>query len=385
MATNNLDAFIPKVLAMAAIVLRENIILPSRMYSQFETTPRSEGGSVDIALPASMIADDVIPHHNQPESPAISPKKVSVKLDHWKRSRFAITDKEVAEVMDGVIPLQVREGARALANQVDKDLWTLYKTVPNVIGTAGQTPFQSIDPPTQVYHGLMAAKEARRILNLNKALNQDRVMLLNIEAESNASVLPQFLNASASGSTETIREGVIGRKSNFDWFYSNNAPVHVSGTTGTIVTNGSPPVVNAKGSTTLVVSGTTALTIGDKFTIAGDTTQYTINAGSTNTNWLIYPALAADVPTSTNITIYPTGASGADISMAFHPMAFTFANAPMMDVMAGGNTIQSFTDPTSGLSLRLEMTRQYKQTMIELDFLYGFAPLMPELAVVIYG
>lgn len=383
--SNNLDAFIPKVLAMAAIVLRENIILPSRMYSQFETTPRTVGASVDIALPASMIAEDVVPSHNQPASPAISPRKVSLQLDHWKQSRFALTDKEISEVMDGVVPLQVREAARALANQVDKDLWTLYKTVPNVIGTAGQVPFQNVTPPTQVYHQLGVAKESRRILNLNKALNQDRVMLLSIEAESNATVLPPFLSASDSGSTETIREGVIGRKSGFDWFYSHNNPVHVSGTTGTIVTNGSPPTVNAKGATTLVVSGTTALTIGDKFSIAGDSTQYTINAGSTNTNWLIYPALADDVPTSTNITIYPTGATGADISMAFHPMAFTFANAPMLDVMSGGNTIQSFTDPTSGLSLRLEMTRQYKQTMIELDFLYGFAPLMPELAVVIYG
>lgn len=382
---NNLDAFIPKVLAMAAIVLRENIILPSRMYSQFETTPRSINSSVDIALPASMIAEDVIPSNNQPVSPALAPKKVSLQLDHWKKSSFALTDKEVVQVMDGVIPMQVREGARALANQVDRDLWTLYKTVPNVIGTAGQVPFQNVTPPTQTYHGLNAAKEARLILNRNAALNQDRVMLLSVEAESNASVLPQFLSVADSGSTETIREGVIGRKSNFDWFYSNNAPTHVSNTAGTIVTNAAPPVANTAGSTTLVVSGTTALTIGDKFSIAGDSTQYTINEGSTNTNWLIYPGLAADVPSGTAITVYPTGATGADISMAFHPMAFTFANAPMTDVMSGGNTIQSFTDPVSGLSLRLEMTRQYKQTMIELDFLYGFAPLLPELAVVIYG
>jgi hypothetical protein len=100
---------------------------------------------------------------------------------------------------------------------------------------------------------------------------------------------------------------------------------------------------------------------------------------------LIYPALKVAPATSTAITIYASGASGADVSLAFHPMAFAFANRPLIDVMANGNTIQTLTDPDSGLSMRLEIVRQNKQTLVELDFLYGYTPLLPELAVAIYG
>jgi hypothetical protein len=211
-------------------------------------------------------------------------------------------------------------------------------------------------------------------------------MLLNVDAEANAVILSQFLSASDSGSPQTIRDGVVGTKLGFQWMMSQNAPTHANATTGTVVTNGTPPTVNFAGSTTLVVSGATAIGIGDKFSIAGDTTQYTINAGSTTTNWLIYPALKVAVPNSTAITVYDSGASGADISMAFHPYAFTFVTRPLLDVMtSSGNVIQTLTDPESGLSMRLELTRQYKQTMVEVDILYGVAALKPELAVVIYG
>lgn len=382
---NNLDSFIPKVLAMALLTLRESVVLPSKVTTSLGADPKGPGDSVDIPIPANMVAEDVVPSNVLAVSPALVPQKRTLKLDNWVKSSFILTDKEVTSVMDGVIPVQLREAARAIANRVDRDLWTLYQTVPNVIGTAGQVPFQNVVTPTQPYHLLETAKLARLILNRSKAPDQDRVMLLSVEAEANASALPQFISAGDSGSTETIREGRIGRKVGFDWYMAHNNPTHANATTGTVVTNGTPPLVNGAGATSLVVSGATAIGIGDKFTIAGDTTQYTINAGSTTTNWLIYPALKANVATSTAITIYPSGASGADVSMAFHPLAFAFANRPMTDIMSGGNQIQSYTDPESGLSMRLEMVRQYKQTSIELDFLYGYTALMPELAVAIYG
>jgi hypothetical protein len=382
---NNLDAFIPRVLAMAVMTLRESVVLPGKVYSSFGSEYKTHGSSVDIPLPASMIAEDVVPSNIPSVGQNITPKSISLKLDGWIKSGFPLTDLEYTSVMDGVVPVQLKEAARAIANRVDTDLWSMYKSVPNVIGTAGQVPFQNVTPPTQTYHLLNAAKESRRILNLNRALQNDRIMLLGVEAEANASALPQFLSAADSGSTETIREGRIGYKYGFDWFMSQNSPLHANATTGTVVTNGSPPTVNGVGATTLVVSGATAIGIGDKFSIAGDTTQYTINAGSSTTNWLIYPALKVAPATSTAITIYDSGASGADVSLAFHPMAFAFANRPLIDVMANGNTIQTLTDPDSGLSMRLEIVRQNKQTLVELDFLYGYTPLLPELAVAIYG
>ena len=50
-----------------------------------------------------------------------------------------------------------------------------------------------------------------------------------------------------------------------------------------------------------------------------------------------------------------------------------------------GSRMMSVSDPETGLSLRLEVTRQYKQTMWEFDILWGVKLVRPELVVAIHG
>jgi len=52
---------------------------------------------------------------------------------------------------------------------------------------------------------------------------------------------------------------------------------------------------------------------------------------------------------------------------------------------AYGSNIVSMTDPVSGLSMRLEVSRQYKQVVYELDALWGVKLIRPELACRIAG
>ena len=50
-----------------------------------------------------------------------------------------------------------------------------------------------------------------------------------------------------------------------------------------------------------------------------------------------------------------------------------------------GSQIVSMTDPVTGLSMRLEVSRQYKQVVYELDALWGVGLIRPELATRIAG
>ena len=61
---------------------------------------------------------------------------------------------------------------------------------------------------------------------------------------------------------------------------------------------------------------------------------------------------------------------------------------PLTSETAGdayGNNIVSMTDPVTGLSMRLEVYRQYKQVVYELDALWGVKLIRPEYAVRIAG
>ena len=54
-------------------------------------------------------------------------------------------------------------------------------------------------------------------------------------------------------------------------------------------------------------------------------------------------------------------------------------------MMVGGDNVMSNVDPISGLSLRVEVTREFKQTRVSYDILYGGALVRPQLAALILG
>ena len=68
--------------------------------------------------------------------------------------------------------------------------------------------------------------------------------------------------------------------------------------------------------------------------------------------------------------------------------AFALATRPLVASsadLAMGSNIMSMTDPQTGLSLRLEVQRQYKQTTWEFDILYGVKCVRPEFACKVYS
>lgn len=376
---NSLDAAIPRILAQGLKALRENAVMAQIVNRSFDVDAQREGASVDVPIPSAMgEADDVTPSVNNASGQDVTPKFVPVKLNRWKKKDFYMTDKDLKEVMGGYFNLQVTEAARSIANAIDKDLLGLYKGVWGVSGLAGQTPFQYEDSQA-LYKGLAPARDARKILNRQLAGTSDRRIVLDVDSEANATALPQFTSASDSGSDTTIKEGMIGRKLGFDWYMNQNVLTHDTQAAGTITTSGTG---NTFGGSILTVAGcTTAPVEGDVFKIAGDTQYYVVQAGSTTGSWKIAPALRATFASGTAITVVADHV----VNLAFHKDAFALAVRPLLDVDPLGNRIETFTDDVSGLTMRLEISRQNKQTLFSFDVLYGVALVRPECACRILG
>lgn len=375
---NTLDAAVPRILAQGLKALRENSIMAQLVNRSFDSDARQLGSSVDVPIPSALgVADDVVAGPANSNGTDLAPKFVPIKLNKWKKKEFYMTDRDILEVMDGYFNIQVTEAARSLANSIDKDLLNLYKGVWGVAGTPGQTPFQYEDAQAP-HKGLASARDARKVLNRQLTPMEDRRIVLDVESEANATSLAQFTNALAAGSDETIREGNIGRKLGFDWFMNQNILTHTTAAAGTITTSG----VNLAGATTLNVSGVTTVPAeGDVFTIAGDFQQYTVLPGSTAAAWLIAPALRIPAPANSAVTVVPSHT----VNLAFHKDAFALAVRPLQDIDPLGNRIETYTDDVSGLTMRLEISRQNKRTMFCFDILYGVGLVRPECACRIMG
>lgn len=373
--TNTLANAIPQILAQGLMALRENAIMPRLVNSDYSRDAAEEGDTIDVPIPSAITAAAVTPSYVPPDDTGVVPTKVSIALDQWIEAPFFLSDKDIAEAMKGIIPMQASEAIKALANYVDQALLTLGKSFYGAVGTAGTTPFAS---------DVQAAVDARKLLSEQLAPVTDRRVVLDPAAEAEALMNRAFQDTSWRGDERGIIEGQINRKFGFDWFQDQNVQTMDSKVVGTVLVDQADVAV---GDTTVHFDGiTTAAVAGEIFTVAGDTQQYVITeVGALATNdqdWTLYPP--AKVAWANDAAVTPIADNV--MNLAFHRDAIAFATRKLEAPGDGlGSLIESAVDPVSGLTLRLEISRQHRRTRWAFDILYGLLVVRKEYGVRILG
>ena len=393
---NVLTAIIPKVMAAALLALRENSVMPRlvRNYSGRIATAQVKGNKIDIPKGVALTAAAVAPSNTPPANNDITPTTTQLELDIWKKVDFHLSDQQMTQIeaSDNFIPMEVSEAGRALSNIVDISLLELYKDIYSAGGTVAITPFAS--------DATAWTKGAKKLLRGSLAPADGPFhIVLDADAEANALDLAAFRNANTRGSDEQMRTGKIGYVLGADWNVNQNIADHTPGTlsdgTGMLaLVNDAAYTI---GETTVDIDETSlsgTVVAGDIFTVAGDAQQYVVTAGATAASNAIVgmaflPASKVAWADDAQITFDggATGATAHSPNLAFHPDAFAFASAPIADSVIGAvpGTVQTITDPISGLSFRLQITREYMQTTWRFDVLYGVKTVRPEFASRIYG
>lgn len=345
------------------------------------------GDTVVIPLPAEFtdsMVTSITPSNTPPAPSNITPDFATVQLNNWKKVSYALTDREIDQLQMGTFTDQFDAAIDALARTIVTSVWANYTGIYNATGTAGTTPFAS---------NTAVAQTARKLLNKGGVPMENRSMILNFDADANAIGLGVFQQYLQKGDTETLREGMIKRALGFDWAIDGYLPTFTGGT----LSNGTSKaaLINdaavAVGDTTVPMdSGTLTgtLVVGDIFTVAGDTQQYVVTANATASSNAI-ASVAFDPPAKVawaDNAVVTFLASHDVAGIAMHKQAFAFASKPLDDVMfEGGSQLRQIPDPESGLTVCLEISRQYKQTVAEFSCLWGSTLARPECAVRLLG
>lgn len=384
---NTLTNVIPQLLAQSIPTLRENSVMPRIVNRSIDAANRDLGDTIDVPVPTAITERSVTAAVTHATNQDTAATKVQVVLNQWKEASFHLSDKDAESVFGGFIPMQAAEAVKAVANGADSYILGLYTGIYSYGGVAGTTPFAST---------LGAFKDARKFLNKNAAPMRDRRVVLDSDAEANAVVLSQFLKADERGDQGGILEGQIGRKLGADWYLNQNIPTHTAGTFA-VASSGEAFVkaTVAAGVQTLIVDGSTTTTIGgslkvgDVFKIAGEpyviTADASVASSTTATLSIQFsPELRAAAVSKTTIDFAQV--SDHPVNVLIHRDAFAFASRPLSrSQMSGGAMFMSAPDQISGLALRLEVARQYKQWTYSYDLLYGAKLVRAELAARILG
>lgn len=388
---NTITSILPKILARGLLTLRERAVAPRIVNLDYATEAAMAGSTIDVPIPVAVPAIDTQPSNTPPAPSDTTMTTTQISLDKWKKSTpFHLTDKDLVELDENrhFVPMQIDEAIRGLANQVNSDVFGEYKNIYNVA---------EIPNSGSVFSDISQITAARRLLNSESASPDNRRLVTNFIGEDALLKLSDItrFNEVGGGAGDTPRiSGEFGNRFGFDLFADDAVPYHSTTIAGTIlIDNGSG---YPAGTTTIHLDGLSgAAVVGDVLKIAhggsvgtkfytvtavgslsGADQDVTINHGGTTNSGL--QAAVADDDTVDHIPSH-------QVNLAFHRDAFALATRPLLaqtDEYDGLNSnMMSMTDPVTGLSLRLEVSRQYKQVAWEFDILYGVKLIRPELAV----
>lgn len=383
------SALVDRIYAMGLKALRrQTSILKYVTTFEKEVMDNSfRGDTVVVPIPSQRSdsdVTDVVPSNTPPAPSDITPRFVTVTLNNWKKVNFALTDFEVSRLQQGTMTDEFSGAIDVLAGNIISSVMANFRGIFQHAGTAGTTPFAS---------NTAVVQSARRLLNRSGAPMENRALILNFDADANSIGLGVFQQYLQKGDVDTLREGTIKRALGFDWAVDGYLPSFTGGT----LSNGTAKaaLVNkanvAIGDTTVPIDSATltgTLVVGDLFTVAGDTQQYVVTANATASGNAIASMAfspSARVAWADNSAI--TFVANHDVAgLALHKQAIAFASKPLDDVtIQGGSEIRQIFDPISGLTLCLEISRQYKQTVAEFSCLWGSTLARPESAVRILG
>ena len=369
---NDLTKVTPQLLAQGLRALREMAITPQLVNRAYQPMAGPEGSTIDVPIPSAIVVQDVTPAATPPATADVTPTSVPIVLNRWKEAPFYMTDKDIMESQNGTIPMVASEAVKALANEVDVFLLGLTSKFYGVAGTAGTTPFGN-EKTTD-------ATLIRTVLNKQVAPLDPRHVILDPDAEGSALNVRAFQDASFGGGVAGLLEGDLNRKLGFRWWMDQNVQTHTAGTGAGFLTN-SGTAMPAGTKVIPADTGTGTILVGDIVTFAGHTQTYVVTSALSGGSFSIEPGLVVAVGDGVAIKAPgDTGGVGTHVmNLAMHRDAIAFATRPLEGSNHPGSIIETNFDPITGLTLRLEVSREHKRDRWSFDILYGAEVIRREL------
>jgi hypothetical protein len=370
----------PHIIAQEALIaLEANMVMPTMVHRDYSDEFHNVGDTITVRKPPIFVAK---PFTGSIDPQNITETSVDVSLDTLLDVSVELAPTDLTLRLTSFTEKITMPAMRAIAQAIDTNLCNLYQGIPYFYGTAGRTP-----------NSLLHIASARKVMNLNWCPMSQRSLVLDPSAEASISILEGIVNTEKSGSSEALREAIIGRIYGFDTASDQNVAYHTAGIPG-----GTPTATGSAGNLSVTIAGggdSGYFNQGDLITFAGLTgnpgpmkgDQYVVTAdtplsiGGAGT-LPIYPALTGDI-TGALVTLV----ASHQANLAFHENALGMVTRPLA-LPAGMEAISATVqNPQTGIAIRViyGFTQATKVQTISFDCLVGFKVLYPELACRLLG
>lgn len=267
MANTTLSA---SIVAKAAVGILENeLVMANAVYRGYEDefSKKINGYTVGDTITVRKPTDFTVRNTITASAQDVTEAKLSIQVNQIAGVDFAFTSQQLTLNIGELSERVIRPAMIQIANQIDQQVMSLYKDIPQWVGTPGTL--------VQSFAGF--AKGAQNMDQRSVPMGGRSAVLAPADfwalAGSQTALFSQAIN------NKSYREGEIGKIGGIDTFMSQNAPTFTTGPMG-----GAPLINGAAQNTTydttgantqtLITDGWTAaaaarVVAGDVFTIAG--------------------------------------------------------------------------------------------------------------------
>ena len=284
---NNNDMFVPEIWALESInILVENMVMGNLVHRDFENEVASFGDIVHTRKPNEFEGKRKTDSDEVTVQDASS-TNIPVPLDQHVHVAFMIKDGERSKSMLDLVNFYLRPALIAQARFIDRMLvGTAHQFYTNYVGKLGTMSSSTV-------RGYVV--DTRTKMNVNKVPEENRNFIITPNTENAMLNTDLFVSAEKVGDAGTaLRKASLGQKFGFEFFMAQNQPsvVYRYGNSTAITVNDASIAV---GDTTITVSASHGITVGDYITFVGDGQPQLVTAVSTN-DLTISPGFTVNVP-----------------------------------------------------------------------------------------
>lgn len=383
---NTLTAIAPVIFEAMDIVARERVGLIRAVNRNSSVERAAVGQTVTYPVVPAITGEDITPGNDPADSGDQTIGSGSMTISKSRAFPIRWTGEEEQLLRTGDVAQlnnvhrnRFAQAFRAATNEIENDLAGLHIEASRAFGTAGTTPFGTINEMDDL-------AETLRILRDNGAPDSDTSAVLGSAAIAKLQGYQSFMFKRNEG--QPVSDDQIPTIFGAKVYDSAQIKTFTKGTGSGATTNAVGYSVGAT-TITLASAGTGTILAGDAITFNGDSNVYIVKTGDASTAdggtiVLQAPGLRQAIPASaTNITVVGNSAR----NMVFHRNAIQLVTRMPALPTGGdsGNDRITVPDPVSGLQFEVAAYRQYRRVKYEVAIAWGVEVSKPEFLALLLG
>lgn len=203
------------------VALRPNLIYATLCNNDYEGEIAEAGDTVRITSVGRPTISTYVPGVTVINPEQVNDSQRTLVVDQAKMFAFAVDDVDARQAKANVLPQSMDEAAFGFANVIDQYIASFFTGI-QTANQLGSITVNSATTPTDAYDKVLVALKIK--LDKANVPTQGRSVVVTPELHGCLLRDSRFVKVNEAGTSEGLREGLVGRAAGFNINLSNNTP-----------------------------------------------------------------------------------------------------------------------------------------------------------------